>query len=158
MQNNTFYITNEGLDKMMREFQNLEKEKNRKLKQEVRILGGIKKSDPDYINSFEEINFIKKRINEIKNIIVNARLINPAAGKNNTVGLGAKVTLLEEGSKKFTTLKIVDSVEVNPADGKISRYSPMGSALMGHKTKEIIFVRGPINRNYFIKKIEYKSN
>ena len=156
MANNTFYLTNEGLDKMMREIQTLEKEKEYKLKNEFKIFGRTKQSDLDYINTFEELNFIRKRIAEIRNILFNARLIAPHKDiSNNTVGLGAEVTIKESGKKGYLKFKLVDSLETNPAEGKISKNSPLGAALLGHKASETVFVSYPINKNYLIKNVEY---
>lgn len=156
MKNEIFYITSDGLDKMMGEMQKLEREKNQKLKQEVRVLDRVKKTDSEYIDSFEELGFIRKRLSEIRNIITNARLI-PKKSKNGVITLGAKVTLEDQGSKKLMSFKIVDSLEVNPAEGKISRNSPLGSALLGHRINEMVSIKHPANKNYFIKNIKYTN-
>lgn len=56
-------------------------------------------------------------------------------GINNTV----KVTFVEDGTTE--TYKIVTTVRGNSLEGFISNESPLGKALLGHKTGEIVHVQ-----------------
>lgn len=154
MKNNVFYLTNDGLEKMIKEMQKLEKEKEYKLKQEYSLLNRNKKFDPDVVASSEEINFIRRRINEIKNILQNAMLITHRDKSGEVVELGAKVTIEDETGKEMLIFTIVDSPEVDPGHGKISKNSPLGYAALGRKINEKFYVAHPVNKNYFIKKVE----
>ena len=155
MHNNFFYITNEGLDKIIYEMQYLQRKEEYKLKDESKTFSRNKTSDLDYINSLEELSFIRRRINEIKHILENARLIKTKSKSAEFVDLGAQVTVVDESTKEAMSFIIVDTLEADPAGGKISKNSPVGAALMGHRTNESVFLRYPTKRKYVIKKIRY---
>ena len=157
MRNNVFYLTNTGLEKMIKELDMLEAKKEYKLKHEFSILNRNKKLDPDYVVWSDELSFIKRRINEIRNILQNALLIVHRTKNSEVVELGAKVTLLDEKSKEEITLSIVDSPEINPAEGMISKNSPLGSAVLGRRMNERFFVGRPVNKNYLIKNVTYED-
>lgn len=151
---NIFYLTNEGFKKIKKEKELLEKKKNKKLKLDFPIFNRSKRTDPDYVNCLEEISFMKRRIMEIKNILRHARIIAPSQNNCKVINVGAKVTIKDElgGEMAF---QIVETIETNPSQGKISSKSPMGSALIGHRAKESVFVKKPVNKRFLIKKIEY---
>ena len=44
----------------------------------------------------------------------------------------------EEGSKKEETYTVVGAAEADPHKGRISNESPLGKALIGHKSGEIL--------------------
>lgn len=158
MRNNVFYLTNEGVEKMIKEMQSLEEKKKYKLRQEFSLLSRNKKQDPDYVAWFDELNFIKRRINEIRIILKSALLITHKSKEGIVVELGSKVTVEEDsssGKKEKMILQIVDTPEVNLAEGKISKNSPLGSAVLGRKIKERFFVSHPVNKYYLVKNIEY---
>ena len=69
---------------------------------------------------------------EIQDILKNAKVIR--GGKKTKVDLGATVTLNMNGKK--ATYTVVGTTEANPLEGKISNESPIGKALLGHKTGE----------------------
>jgi transcription elongation factor GreA len=140
---------------MIKEMDTLEEKKKFKLRQEFAGLSRNKKLDPDYVVWFDELTFIKKRISEIKNILKNALLITHHKNNENIVELGSKVTIEDEEKKETMVFQIVDSPEVNPTKGKISKNSPLGAAMIGKKIKEKFFVSHPVNKNYLIKSIEY---
>ena len=69
---------------------------------------------------------------EIQDILKNAKVIR--GGKKTKADLGATVSLSMSGRKVEYTL--VGPTEANPLEGKISNESPIGKALLGHKTGE----------------------
>jgi len=81
---------------------------------------------------------INQRILDIEDHLKNAVIIKLA--KNiNTIRLGCKVTV--EANNKIKTYLILGSAETNPAEGIISHNSPIGSALIGKKTGDIVKVK-----------------
>ena len=47
------------------------------------------------------------------------------------------------------------TLEANPTAGKISNRSPVGQALLGHKTGDEILITSPVRVKYRIKSVKY---
>ena len=60
-------------------------------------------------------------------------------GTNSTIDIGNNVKLTGPKALEF---KLVDSVEANPTEGKISDESPIGQSLMGKKVGDEVEVGG----------------
>jgi len=92
---------------------------------------------------------------ELENILKNTELITaPPKEKQNIVNLGATVFVKVDGqTDEFT---IVGTLEADPALGRISNESPVGRALLGHKTGDEVLVSSPIKTIYKIRKIKYR--
>jgi len=73
----------------------------------------------------------------------NAKVIDESALSTTVVNVGSVVTLQTAGSKAKMTYQIVGSAETNPAAGKISNLSPIGSALLGRSAGESVDVVTP---------------
>ncbi len=72
---------------------------------------------------------------------------------SNKVQLGSTVVLGSEG--KEYTFRILGPFETNPSKGVISNQSPLGAALMNHKTGDEIIVKiGGGEKNYRILEIK----
>ncbi|MFA6254660.1 MAG: GreA/GreB family elongation factor [Patescibacteria group bacterium] len=81
---------------------------------------------------------INQRILELEDYLHHAVIIKP--NKNtDTVQLGHKVTIETAGKQK--TYLILGSSETDPSQGIISRNSPIGSAILGHKVGDTIRIK-----------------
>lgn len=95
---------------------------------------------------------INQRMLELGVQIKNAVVITPAR-RPGVVQLGNKVTVQVNGKQR--TYLILGSSEANPGLGVISHHSPIGSALMGHRTGDSVTYRiGDKNVQCLIIKIE----
>jgi len=149
-----FYLTKEGLDKLNKEYESLKELKLAKTKGESPKLLESEDLNPEYLAFQEDISFLESRIIELENIFKNVELIkSPKKEKQNIVSLGA--TILVEVDRQKDEFILVGSLEANPSVGKISNESPVGKALLGHKTGEEVIVSSPIQTTYKIKKIKY---
>jgi len=74
-----------------------------------------------------------KRIKDIENILKNAQ-IQDANTKSNKIILGSNVQIELNG--KIQKIQIVDPIETNPLEGKISFNSPLGEVIFGKKENE----------------------
>lgn len=95
----------------------------------ARSFGDLSENE-EYSSARSEQKVAESRIMEIQEILKNAKVIR--GGKKDKVALGACVSLTLSGRKMEYTL--VGPTEANPLEGKISDASPIGKALMGHKT------------------------
>ena len=97
----------------------------------ARSFGDLSENE-EYSSARNEQKVAESRIMEIQDILKNAKVIR--GGKKTKVDLGATVTL--NMNDKKATYTVVGTTEANPLEGKISNESPIGKALLGHKTGE----------------------
>lgn len=103
---------------------------------EARDYGDLSEN-AEYDAAREEQGLVESRIAEIEDILQNASLIK--ASKSSVVKLGSTVELKFKG--KTVTYFIVGPVEADPANGKVSNESPIGSALMGKKAGDSVSIQ-----------------
>ena len=97
----------------------------------------------------------ESRIRYLERMIRTAKVIE-VKGQDDTVGLFDKVTVFNEMVKKEMTIQLVTTLRQDALKGLISKESPVGKALMGHKVGERVQVEIDQTRKYFmeIKAIE----
>ncbi len=83
------------------------------------------------------------RIRELEEIVRSAVLIDTSRrAKHAKAALGATVVLRDADSKDVS-YTLVDSIEANPAERKISTASPVGEAIVNHSEGETVEVKTP---------------
>ena len=97
----------------------------------------------------------ESRIRYLERMIRTAKVIE-VKGQDDTVGLFDRVTVFNEMVKKEMTIQLVTTLRQDALKGLISKESPVGKALMGHKVGERVQVEIDQTRKYFmeIKAIE----
>lgn len=138
----TNYVTQEGLEKMRNELEELKTVKRPaviKRIAEARELGDLSENG-DYQDAKDEQGFIEGRIVELENLINKSEVIKKKES-NGEVALGAKIIAECDGSQREFT--IVGSNEANPSSGMISYESPIGMAFIGRKVGDIVEVEIP---------------
>jgi len=154
MEDKKVYLTKEGLEKIKKEYQELQKIRESKTKEGVPSFSS-EEVNPEYLVFQEDLKFLEDRITEIKQTLKSAQLIKaPTKDKQNIINLGARV-LVETNGGQSDEFEIVGSLEANPSLGKISDESPVGKALLGHKIGEKVIVQSAIKAAYKIRKIKY---
>lgn len=154
MPSDGYFLTKEGLKKIKEEYSNLYQERERMIKEGVPPTLESEEINPDYISFKEKLEMIEKRMEYLGEIIEKAKIIRkPSKKKRGMVDLGSKV-LVEENGKLFL-FEIVDTIEADPSEGKISIHSPVGKALLGRKIGDIVLVSSQPKKVYKIKKISY---
>ena len=89
-----------------------------------------------------EAELIKKR-----QALVNAKLL-PSKRTRMKVAIGSVVDLIDQSGRMFS-YTLVDSIEANPSDGRISTVSPLGSVLLGKTAKDVIEWGNGMQKNTF---------
>ena len=97
----------------------------------------------------------ESRIRYLERMIRTAKVIE-VKGQDDAVGLFDKVNIFNEMVKKEMTIQLVTTLRQDALKGLISKESPVGKALMGHKVGERVQVEIDQTRKYFmeIKAIE----
>lgn len=149
-----FYLTKEGLEKLKKEQEELQKMKALQGNNEVPDILHSEEVNPEYLAFQQDMMFLESRIAELENVLKNAVLIKaPLKTEQDKIGLGATVQVEVDG--RLDEFILVGSLEANPSVGKISNHSPVGKALIGRKVGDIALISSPIKINYKIKKISY---
>lgn len=138
-------MTYEGLRKLEDELQELKvvrrKEVADKIK-EAREQGDLSEN-AEYDAAKDEQRDIEARIEEIENILKNAEVIDDEGVKKGTVNLGCTVKVLDIEFDEEIDFKIVGSTEAKSLENKISNESPLGRALIGKKSGDLVVVDTP---------------
>lgn len=87
--------------------------------------------------------FLEGRIIELEEILSNYTLIDEKQKSHDTVRVGLRVTVREEGEEEEETYHLVGAAEADPANGRISNESPLGEALLGAKVGDVVRVNAP---------------
>lgn len=85
---------------------------------------------------------LEGRIRDIEGRLRHAVIIDPDE-KGGRANVGSTVRLLNMDSNKEQTFHLVSATEVDPANGKISTDSPVGLAVIDHRSGDEVTVRTP---------------
>ena len=151
IEDDVLYVTSEGLQQMKDELHNLKTARREEvaLKLEIAIKQGDLKENADYHDAKEEQGFIEARIRQLEIMLFQAKVIENK-GPAGIVRVGSTVTVSEDGyDDEMETYTIVGAAEADPAKGRISNESPIGSALLGAKKGQIISAQTPAGQINF---------
>ena len=139
----TTYLTRHGFEKLQDELEHLRTVKRQEVANRLHeaMEGGELIEDAEYEAAKNEQAFVEGRIQELEMILANARIVDEA-GKHTVAQVGAHVTIQEEGNDPEVFI-IVGPAEANPREGRISNESPLGRALMDHRTGDKVRVDAP---------------
>lgn len=144
-------LTQSDIDKMMEEIE------HRKLVVRKECLEAVKeaRAHGDLSENFEykaakqDKNRNESRIRYLERMIRTAKVIQ-VDSKDGAVGLFDKVTIFNEMVKKEMTLQIVTTLRQDALKGLISKESPVGKALMGHRVGDRVQVEVSPELKYFV--------
>ncbi|MFO7664720.1 MAG: transcription elongation factor GreA [Chloroflexota bacterium] len=138
------YVTPEGLKQINEELEQLKTVRREEVSQklEVAIRQGDLKENADYHDAKEEQGFVEARIRQLEDSLRRAKLIENN-GPSGVVRIGSTVTVSEAGMDDEEIYSIVGAHEADPANGRISNESPIGSALLGAKKGQTVSVQTP---------------
>jgi transcription elongation factor GreA len=131
------YVSADGLKKLQVELEGLRTAKRTEVAE--RIHAAMEFGDFTENSELEQAKndqaFLEGRIMTLEQMIKNAEIIDEKS-RHDLVEVGSHVTVEADGRKEKYT--IVGSAEASPTEGKISNESPIGRALLGHKTGETV--------------------
>ena len=96
------------------------------------------------IKSSELIEIMEARIEEIEKILKNAEVVVEDEVDLDRISVGCKVKVYDYEFEEEMELKLVGSTEANSLEGKISNESPVGKALIGAHTGDVVEVEMPM--------------
>ena len=152
---NTVYLTQEGLDELKNELDNLinvRRPENIQAIKEARSLGDLSEN-AEYDAARNEQAQIEARIQTVEKMLENVKIITKADTSKVSLGTTVAIKYVDDDDDEGDEYKIVGSQEADPFESKISNESPIAQALLDHKVGDIVTVESP-NGSY---QVEIKS-
>lgn len=112
--------------------------------QRTRALGDLSEND-EYRTAKRDLNRNYSRIRYLKNVLDNAVLVSYAS-ENDAVGLFDHVTLWNEEDEEESVITLTTPLRNDVLNGLISKESPLGAAIIGHKVGDRVKV--DVNEKY----------
>lgn len=139
-----YEMTRERFDELNEELRRLEEEERPALAARLKeaIAQGDLKENANYISAKEDQGFLEGRINELKEQINGAVIVEG----------WKKVTVVEKGTDFEETYEIVGKTDADPRNMKVSSDSPIGKALVNAKPGDEVTVKAPAGDIVFIVK------
>ena len=134
------------------EIVNIKIEENKKEISKARAYGDLSENS-EYDAAKQEQAVIHARIDELREMIANAKVIDESQIDETKVSVGSIVVLFNVERNKEFTYHIVGSYETDPENGKISDSSPIGMALLGAGAGEEVVVEGARVQHLQIKSV-----
>jgi transcription elongation factor GreA len=142
---NEIYLTRAGYEKLVEELEYLKTVKRKQLSKAVgdaRAHGDISENaEYDAAKDAQALN--EKRIAELEEKLARGRIINDEDMPTGEVLIGASVQIKDLDSGEVLEYTLVSEAEADYNAGKISVSSPVGSALLNHKEKDIVEIKVP---------------
>ena len=131
---------------------NVRVEENKKEISTARAFGDLSENS-EYDEAKQEQGKIHARIDELREMIANAKVIDESQIDESKISVGSIVVLYNVERAKEMTYHIVGSYETDPKNGKISDSSPVGIALLGAKEGDEVVVSGVKEQHLQIKSV-----
>lgn len=134
-------VTQEGLEKLKAELQNLVEVRRPEIVNRIKTakeLGDLSEN-AEYVSAKEEQSFIEGRVQEIEQTLKHVKVADTK--RTGTIEIGASVEVDVEGDK--FDLEIVGETESDLDMGKVAVDSPVAKALLGHKKGDKVEVQTP---------------
>jgi len=97
------------------------------------------------VERLARLESIEAELSEKRHTLTEAKLL-PSKRARMKVAIGSVVDLIDQQGQLFR-YTLVDSIEANPSDGRISIVSPLGQNLVGKTVKDIIEWRNGLHTN-----------
>ncbi|MFH1233584.1 MAG: transcription elongation factor GreA [Patescibacteria group bacterium] len=135
-------ISHEGYEKLKKEIEECVIVKRPGIARRIesaKELGDLSEN-AEYSEAKEEQAFNEGRIIELSALLKNVSIVQQHKDKNK-ISMGSKIAVIADGKKRNFT--IVSFNEANPAEGKISNESPLGTAFLNRKKGDKVLVNTP---------------
>ncbi len=147
-----YHLTKEGLKRIREDYERLKAARQSRIggRDDAPEVLHSEELNPEFVQFRDDMNFLEARMAELEDVMKNAKPIRPAKGK---VDVGTMVTVTVDGQDD--QFAIVETMEADPAVGRISKESPIGKALLGNRVGDEVMIQAPIKTVYKIKKIDH---
>lgn len=145
MENKQILLTDEGLKKLEEELEYLKTQKRKEVAEKIKHARGFGdlSENSEYDEAKDEQAKVELRIVELEKMLKNAKVIDDSEINLDIVSVGTKLKIYDFEYDEELEYSIVGSTEADPSKGRISDESPIGKALLGKKTDDIIDIETP---------------
>jgi len=133
----TILLSKKGMKELKKAITQLEHDK-RKTLQSIREIDKTtgREERLERANELSNLENIESELDDKKTMLLESKLL-PTKRTRLRVVIGSIVDLIDNHGRLFR-FTIVDSVEANPSDGRISTLSPIGQSLIGKTVKDTV--------------------
>ena len=142
METSEVFLTDDGLRQALSQLEFLRTVKRAEVAQylhEAKESGDVI-DNAAYEDARTQHHHLEGRIYELEQMVARARLIDRV--QSDIISLGSVVHLCTSDEREYD-YTIVGAFEAEPRAGRISNESPVGKALLGHKTGDVVIVATP---------------
>jgi transcription elongation factor GreA len=143
--NDTFYITEEGLQKLREELdklRNVERPQIAKMLAEATEKGDLTEN-AEYSAAKEAQSMLEMKIARLEDLIARARIIDESKIDTSSVRILNRVKIRNKINNSVMEYQIVPESEANLKLGKIAVNSPIAKGLIGRKVGEVVEIKVP---------------
>ncbi|MEX0822412.1 MAG: transcription elongation factor GreA [Rhodothermales bacterium] len=147
----TVYLTEEGLAKLKKELRFLKTKERARIAQaiqEARDKGDLSEN-AEYDAAKEEQGHLEARIAKMETTISSARLVDEKQVDASKAYILSNVRVRNDRTGSEQTFKLVSAQEANLREGKISIKSPIGAGLLGKEVGDMVEVDVPAGKVKF---------
>lgn len=144
-------LTQEGYQKLEDELELLKTVRRREVADRIKVaisFGDISEN-AEYDEAKNEQAQVEERILKLESMTRRAVIIDESQIDVNIVTIGSIVKVYDEDFEEEIEYTIVGSAEADPYEGKISNESPVGKALLGRTTGDIVDIQVPDGASKF---------
>ena len=136
-------ITKEGFENLQKKLAKLEGKRPYLVDrlERARNMGDLSENN-EYHSAKEDLEFLDRRIEEMREVIAHSRIARGHKGNCSQVSVGCQVKVTTDDGKQIVFM-IVGDHESDPLKGKISYFSPLGKALFEKRVGEKVTVKTP---------------
>ena len=144
-------LTSVDIEKMRQELYERENVLMPKILEDVKVARGFGdlSENFEYKSAKQEQRKNMSRIRYLKQMLASAVVIDTASARD-VVGLFDRVVLYLEDDEEEMTVRFVTTLLQNALEGLISKESPLGRAVMGHKVGERVYVKVSEEYGYWV--------
>jgi transcription elongation factor GreA len=145
MANKISYMTKDGYEKLKAELDQLKTEERQKAAQQIaeaREKGDLSEN-AEYDAAKEAQGLLELKINQLEEVLANARIVNEADLDSSKVVILTTVKLKNLKTKKIVEYTLVSETEADLKTGRISINSPIGQGLLGKKVGDVTEITTP---------------
>ena len=139
------YMTQEGYDKMvaqLRHMESVERPAASAAIAEARDKGDLSENS-EYDAAKEAQAMLETKINQLKQAIAEAKIIDTSRLSNDTVQILSTVEMRNLANNMVMKYTIVSESEANLREGKISSTTPIAQGLIGKKAGDVVEIKIP---------------
>ena len=139
------YVTEQGLEKLKKELEQLESIERPKISQQIaeaRDKGDLSEN-AEYDAAKEAQGMLEMKINKLKEVLAHSRILDQSKLNTTSVQILNKIKIKNKKNNAIMQYTLVSESEANLKEGKISVNTPIAQGLLGKKVGDIVTVQIP---------------